>query len=598
MNVARGEDNLPRTLKDFMVYYWRYDPWRWVLFFFLDILHFSRYVVAFFLVGRCVDLLSVLPEGATVPQAAWMTALFIFAVLSMGESAHIWTAYTLRKWKPGLRVKIRNDFYSYLLGHSHAYFQNNFAGSLARKITEISESSVRLHDHVRFSIGGSLIAMVSAVIGLMAVSPWYGLILLLFMASVILPVVIRLPRIGQRSRIFSEVRAEVTGVIVDTLTNISSMRSFSHAGHEIANHARVSETERKADKRRILTLVQIEVYRRIALVVLGTAMLSGLLLGWQSGVVSIGEITTVMGLTFSITSATWMLSWGIVMTADELGYIDDAIRMITMPQDVQDRVEAASLRVTQGRVEFKDVDFKYDAQPIFENFSLEIEPRQKIGLLGPSGAGKSTLVSLLLRLYDLQDGAIQIDGQYIAAVTQESLRRQIAVIPQDTALFHRSLADNIRYGCLNATEEEVIAAAQKAHAHEFISVLPEGYETLVGERGIKLSGGQRQRIAIARAILKNAPILILDEATSALDSESEKMIQESLAELMQGKTVIAIAHRLSTIAHLDRLVVMDKGRIVEDGSHAALLMNRGLYARLWGLQSGGFIGADRETEAA
>jgi ABC-type multidrug transport system fused ATPase/permease subunit len=278
------------------------------------------------------------------------------------------------------------------------------------------------------------------------------------------------------------------------------------------------------------------------------------------------------------------------MTADELGYIDDAIRMITPAHGVQDKPDALALKVTRGEIAFNDVTFDFPGQIVFQNLSLTIAPGQKVGLVGPSGAGKSTLMNVLLRLYDIHGGVIAIDGQDIRDVTQDSLRDNIAIIPQDTALFHRSLMDNIRYGNLHATEEQVMEAARLAHAHDFIKKLPEGYGTLVGERGIKLSGGQRQRIAIARAILKNAPILLLDEATSALDSESEKMIQDSLQTLMQGKTVIAIAHRLSTIATMDRLVVMDHGAVVEDGSHAELLAANGLYARLWAMQSGGFLG--------
>ena len=262
--------------------------------------------------------------------------------------------------------------------------------------------------------------------------------------------------------------------------------------------------------------------------------------------------------------------------------------------DVQDEPESKPLAVGEGAIDFENVSFDYGGQDkgqaVFKDLSLHVKPGEKIGLIGPSGAGKSTLVSLLLRLFDLQKGRITIDGQDISEVTQESLREYVALIPQDTSLFHRSLYENIHYGDLEADRNAVEDAARKAHADEFIEALEEGYETIVGERGIKLSGGQRQRIAIARAILKDAPILVLDEATSALDSESEKLIQEGLEALMEGKTVIAIAHRLSTIAHLDRLIVMDQGQIVEQGSHEELLKQKGLYARLWNMQSGGFLG--------
>jgi ABC-type multidrug transport system fused ATPase/permease subunit len=581
---------LPRTIKDFLIYYWRFDPKRWWLFIVQDVLHYSRYPVAYLCVGRCVDLLAQRAPGEGVPGEAWLLALCIFLSLFIGEAAHVWTEHIMRVWKPAMRVRIRSDFFDYLLGHSHSYFQNNFAGSLGRKVTEVAESSVRLHDHVRFSLFGPLVQMAITAVSMLIISPWYGMIVLIYLAAVIIPVVIRLDRIGGRARVFSDVRARVTGTIVDILSNASSMRNFARAEHERLNHQQDAAEERQADKKRFLTLIQIAFYRRLCLVILGGAMLAALLLGWQAGIVTVGTMASVMGLTFSLTTVTWMVGHGIIMIADELGYIDDAIRMVTVPHDIRDTAEARPLQTGPGRITFENVNFHFGDRPIFSNLNLDILPGQKVGLLGPSGAGKSTLVNLLLRLYEIDSGRILIDGQDIQTVTQDSLRAAISLIPQDTALFHRTLMENIRYGSLEASDAAVEQAAQRAHAHEFVDMLTEGYDTMVGERGIKLSGGQRQRIAIARALLKDTPILLLDEATSALDSESEKTIQNSLAELMQGKTVIAIAHRLSTIAHLDRLIVMEQGAIVEDGSHAQLIAANGLYARLWGMQSGGFLG--------
>jgi ABC-type multidrug transport system fused ATPase/permease subunit len=293
----------------------------------------------------------------------------------------------------------------------------------------------------------------------------------------------------------------------------------------------------------------------------------------------------ILPATYQKTEISWRISTEFSGFFQRLGEVEEGMEAISKPHSMVDRRNAIDISMGRSTIDLDSVDFSYEGNDVFKEFNLSILDGQKIGLVGQSGAGKSTLVSLLLRLYDIQSGTIKIDGQNISEVTQESLRRNIAVIPQDTSLFHRSLMDNIRYGNLDASDDAVIA-----HAHDFIMDLPDAYDTMVGERGVKLSGGQRQRIAIARAILKDAPILILDEATSALDSESERLIQDSLRTLMDGKTVIAIAHRLSTISHLDRLIVMDKGQIIEDGTHENLLNQNGQYAKLWSMQSGGFLG--------
>ena len=327
----------------------------------------------------------------------------------------------------------------------------------------------------------------------------------------------------------------------------------------------------------------------MSLVVFGSGMMVACVLGWQKGLITLGDIATIMGLSFNFTANAWNLSFGIIHVMESLGYLNDSLKTLIKPHSVSDAPDAPALCVEQGAIEFRHVHFEYENKAVFTDLNLQIKAGQRVGLVGHSGAGKSTLINLIQRFYDIQSGEILIDGQNIARVTQSSLRRNIAVIPQDTSLFHRSIMDNIRYGRLDASDEEVLEAAKKAHAHGFIEELPEGFETHVGERGVKLSGGQRQRIAIARAILKDAPILILDEATSALDSESEQEIQAALQNLMADKTVIAIAHRLSTIQNLDRLLVMKEGRIIEDGAHGALLAGGGVYQKLWAMQSGGFL---------
>jgi len=351
----------------------------------------------------------------------------------------------------------------------------------------------------------------------------------------------------------------------------------------------------KAWNKSLRVFLMLDNYRRATLVLFGSGMLFACIAGWQNGLITIGEMSTIMGLTFSFTGTAWYLSFGIIHLSESYGYLNDSLTTLIKPHGVTDREDAKPLTIKDATIEFDKVHFDYGAdaegRPVFEDLNLTIPVGQRVGLIGPSGAGKSSFVNLIQRFFDVKSGAIRIDGQDISEVTQESLRKHIAVIPQDTALFHRTIMENIRYGRLDASDEDVIEAARRAHAIDFINELPQGFDTLVGERGVKLSGGQRQRIAIARAILKNAPILILDEATSALDSESEKLLQASLEELMRGKTVIAVAHRLSTINTMDRLLVMDQEKIVEDGTHDELLKINGTYARLWGMQSGGFLKA-------
>ncbi len=324
--------------------------------------------------------------------------------------------------------------------------------------------------------------------------------------------------------------------------------------------------------------------------VLMVAMVGYALRIWADGDLTVGEFSMVAGLAIMLIEAARGLSRTFLEFFEYLGNIGDGVSVFVQPHEIVDKPGAAELEVERGEIVFDDVGFSYpEGLPVFEHLSVAIEPRQQVGLVGFSGSGKSTFVNLILRLFECNSGSIRIDGQDILDVTQDSLRRNVSMIPQDPQLFHRSLMDNIRYGRLEATDDEIIEAARRAHAHEFILQTEQGYDSLVGERGVKLSGGQRQRIAIARAILKDAPILILDEATSSLDSVTEKKIQQGLANLMQGRTVVVIAHRLSTIAHMDRILVFDRGSIVEDGRHDALLAGNGHYARLWNMQAGGFL---------
>lgn len=565
------------------------DPKLWMFLLATDVVHAIRYPVAFWLIGAAIDALLRYEGHDVIPDEMWRYCGLIFATLFIGEMCHLIPHYFTFDWMKRARATLRSDLLAYTLDHSYTYFQNHFAGGLARKISEGIEKVPNLNTQLRWEILLPVVSMTCSSLLLFQVSWIYGGLMLLFLFCIVFPIVLKRRQLLQKIEVFSDVRSRVSGQIVDTVSNIAAVKAYANEAREMAEHTRVTEEEMQAWHKMIRLWLMLDNYRRMTLVLFGAGMMVACLLGWQRGLISEGEIATVMGITFNFTGMAWMLSFGIIHVSESLGYLNDTLQTIVNPHHITDAEDAKPLTVTEGHIHFDDVTFQYGDNPVFHHMQLDIAPHERIGLIGVSGAGKTTLVNLLQRFFDIQGGAIRIDGQNIAHVTQQSLRAHIGLIPQDTSLFHRSLLDNIRYGRLNATDEEVIAAAEKAYAHEFIQQLPEGYATLVGERGIKLSGGQRQRIAIARAILKDAPILILDEATSALDSESERHIQDGLQELMRARTVIAIAHRLSTISHMDRLVVMEAGAIVEQGTHEELLQQNGVYAKLWGMQSGGFL---------
>ena len=588
-DVPATSGDMPRDFFAFARYVWRKNPGLWVLITVLDIVHYTRFPLSFVLLGKIIDILQASKIENGIPAAVIHYLIAVFCILLFGESAHAWLTQIFVHWRPKLRSAIRLDFMNYAMGHSHTYFQDHFAGALARKISELSEGTIRLQDIQRNQIFFAMINMVTRVIIAFTIHYIYAFFLIFFIASVILPVVIRISKIRARSLAYAHQRSHMTGIIVDTMTNMHAVKSFAAIEHEKSFHADQSAVEFKLATKLMRSMAQIENLRRASLVMLGAGMMTLAVYGWSQGWITVGQASVLSTLAFTLAGATWMLGGGIVQCVDEIGNMGDALRTIAPAHQIRDAEDARALSVTDAAITYSHVRFAYGGNTVFPDMDVTIKGGEKIALIGPSGAGKSTFVNLLLRLFEISDGSIMIDGQDIRTLKQDSLREHIAVIPQDIALFHRSLMENIRYGRREATDAEVMEAARRAHAHDFITQLPLGYDTLVGERGIKLSGGQRQRIAIARAILKNAPILILDEATSALDSESERLIQQALAELMAGKTVIAIAHRLSTIARMDRILVFDQGRIVEQGNHDSLLSQQGLYARLWAMQSGGFL---------
>lgn len=485
-----------------------------------------------------------------------------------------------------------------MLKQSLSFFQNDFAGRVAQRVMQtgpsLRESAMQVIDalwHVVVYAGSALYLFAAADLRLV-------LPLLLWIVGYSAALWYFVPRIKARSAAASAARSKVMGRVVDGYSNIATLKLFAHSQEEesYAREAMQELLDKFCLQSRTITALDFLITCMNGVLIVGTGALALWL--WSQTLISTGAIALALGLVIRINNMSEWIMWVVNGIFENVGTVQDGMQTIVQPRQVLDREDAQPLQVTRGEVRFEDIHFHYGKQGgVIAGLDIAIRPGEKIGLVGPSGAGKSTLVNLLLRLYDLESGRILIDGQDIATVTQESLRAHIGVVTQDTALLHRSIRDNLRYGKPGASDEELWEAVRKARADTFIPNLDDsqggrGMNAQVGERGVKLSGGQRQRIAIARVLLKDAPILVLDEATSALDSEVEAAIQESLDSLMQGKTVIAIAHRLSTIARMDRLVVIDQGQVIETGSHAELIARGGLYARLWQHQTGGFVGVD------
>ncbi len=546
-------------------------------------------------IGKAVALVSQ-GNPATALRESWRLLLLMAVVMLVIRPAALAFQNTLTNQavNPGFSNLVRWQNHWHIVRQSWAFFQNDFAGRIANRVMQTGPSLRESIVAGTNAVWYILVYGTSAVLLLGAHDIRLAVPVLLWFACYGVVLKIFVPRVRVRSKRMSEARSALTGRVVDSYTNILTVKLFADPRDEDA-FVRSSVDEHTVAFRqqlRMITLFGITLNLLNAAMIVGTGGVALWL--WSNGNVSVAEVATALPMTWQISNMAGWVAQNITSIFENVGTVQDGMRSIAVPRQMADRTDAKQLQVTQGAIRFENLEFGYGTERgVLHGVDFSIAPGERVGLVGPSGAGKSTLVNLLLRFYELESGRITIDGQDIAGVTQESLRSHIAMVTQDTSLLHRSIGDNIRYGRPSAGDAEIRDAAARAHATDFIEGLEDwqqrrGFDAHVGERGVKLSGGQRQRIAIARVILKNAPILILDEATSALDSEVEAAIQEQLDGLMKGRTVIAIAHRLSTISRMDRLIVLDQGRIVETGSHEELLQHGGTYARLWRRQSGGF----------
>ncbi len=497
--------------------------------------------------------------------------------------------FALMRWATGARSIARQTLTAYVTLHSRAYFSDRFAGSLANDIGHAATGMLEVTEQLCWELlelGVS--ALVSFVIAYF-VSPMIAWIFLGWVIAVAFFNAFFVKKRIPLSKRAQELESRLTGMTVDLLSNITTMQEYARRRFEMEKFKDAIHERQIAGMRNWGYGIRVAALNNILQFIFGGAMVWIAVGLMQTGSISIGDIVLVITIIFRIEGYLQRLGTNLNKLSNVWGEIEESLESIIRPHEIPDKPEATKLAVSAGRIDFDAASFSYGEIPVFQKLSLSIAPGERVGLVGRSGAGKSTLVRLILHHHDLDSGAILIDGQDVGKVTQNSLRRAISFVPQEPLLFHRSITENIAYGKPDATEMEIVEAAKLAEADAFIRRLPEGYGSMVGERGVKLSGGERQRIAIARAILKNAPVLLLDEATSALDSESEVAIQKALGELMKGKTVIAIAHRLSTLREMDRIIVLDDGKIAEDGSHDELVKAKGLYAELWAHQAGGFL---------
>lgn len=582
---------LPKRLVPFIWHFLRNSPRINILFFLAPMIMIFESNVIPYSLKMLVDGISNHQGGREtifqeIAPALWLGGTAWFSTILILRLQNWWQAYLI----PEFQAKIRMTVFEYLIQHSHHFFSNQLAGNLANKVNDLPRSIEAIRKIVSWNVMTTFAAILVSLIFMLTINAWFAGILLAWIVVQLSISIYSAKKINKLAKINSEDRSELNGKIVDSLSNINTVRLFAQNKYEKKYIEKTQAKEINSNKRLILfinlfrLLVDIPVSSMLALMIYSVVSF------WQKGLISTGDLVFIFTTSFAIMNQMWNLSNALSDLFIEIGIVKQALAIVSLPIEIRDAEHASDLKVNAGEIRFENVTFHHkEGLKLFNDTTLVIPPKQKVGLVGYSGSGKTTFINLILRYFNVQGGRILIDNQDISHMTQYSLRKAISMIPQDTHLFHRTLLENIQYGKEDALHEDVLAASYMANCGDFIKNLSHGLDTVVGEKGTKLSGGQRQRVAIARAFLHHTPILILDEATSQLDSLTEEYIQESLKPLCEGKTTLVVAHRLSTLLDMDRILVFDKGVIVEDGSHQELLTLNGLYKSMWDAQTGGFL---------
>jgi len=582
-------NDIPQTPLRFLWYLGSKYKFLGIISFLLVLFAETFNILIFYVSARLIDNFTLAKSLMEQKEVLYFWGGLFLIVSILNSLFYRISGFTAINWIIKFHKDGYEELYEYLSKHSHNYFSNRFGGALSNKISNAVDSSAELMFQILWTFFSESIGLIVTLVLFFTIDVRIGSVLLGMFVIVLLFNLFAAKRRRSLVVIYAAASSKSRGEGVDTITNISAVRQFVQRRSEMNRLSDVFADRAEKDTAQSFFREMVMVVNTIFSITMTAVVLVLLYALLSQGAMMAGTLVLVLGLLGRVGYMFITVGQALNRFVREYGNVEEGLKEILLPYEIVDSLNATTLTVPCGKIEWEKVDFEYGENKVFDDFSLTIPAGQRLGLVGSSGAGKSTFVSLLLRQHDLNGGSIEIDGQPINEVTQDSLRTNIAVVPQEPALFHRTIRENIAYGKPDATDEEIIEVAKKAQAHDFISQLPEGYNTLVGERGIKLSGGQKQRVAIARAMLKDAPILVLDEATSALDSESEVEIQKALHFLMNGKTVIAIAHRLSTLREMDRIIVLEKGKIIEDGTHETLSHFGGVYQRLWDHQAGGFL---------